>query len=105
MFSIRFGGVELTRADFDKSFRDYVAFSIAFAANTGCRDKEAALELLRYEADSLIEKSRADLLAACQTLLDRFIAVCADDNGIDPADQKRIDAARAAIQKAKQQPA
>ena len=50
-----YNGVELSRSDFGNGPRDYVAFSIAFAHATFCRDKEAALELLYHEADKVIE--------------------------------------------------
>ena len=54
MLTFFFGGVELSAADFPRDARGYIAFSIAFANATGCRDKDAALELLLYEADKLI---------------------------------------------------
>ena len=55
MFSFTFNGIELNRGDFDESLRDYIAYSIAFCCAADCRDKEAALELLRHEADNIIE--------------------------------------------------
>lgn len=56
---ISFNGVYLSRSDFGNSIQDYIAFSIAFACDTHCRDKEAALELLQYEAEKLIEVVKA----------------------------------------------
>lgn len=54
MFSFDYHGVELSSSDFPRDLRGWVAFSIAFAWNTRCRDKEAALELLLHEADNII---------------------------------------------------
>lgn len=51
-----YNGVEMCGADFPRDLRGWVAFSIAFAAATHCRDKQAALELLLHEADNIVEK-------------------------------------------------
>lgn len=56
--TFRWNDIELSRDDFDNSLRDWVAFTIAFLANTQCSDKEVALDLLRYDADSIINKVR-----------------------------------------------
>ncbi len=52
----QYHAIELTAADFPKDLRGWVAFSIAMAAATHCRDKEAAMELLLHEADKIIEQ-------------------------------------------------
>ena len=52
-------GVEVLISDFnrnDKDLRDWIAYSIASVANTLCRDKDALLELLYYEADEIIKR-------------------------------------------------
>ena len=56
----------------------------------------------RANAEFIVRACNAhdDLLAGLESLLFRFELVCGDDSGIDPADQKRIDTARAAIAKA-----
>jgi len=56
MVTFDYHGVEISPSDFPKNLRGWVAFSIAFAHNTRCRDKDAALELLMYEADKIIEQ-------------------------------------------------
>ena len=56
MMSIDYHGVELSASDFSRDLRGWVAFSIAYAFNTRCRDKSAALELLLHEADKIIEQ-------------------------------------------------
>jgi len=56
VLSFDYHGVEMSAADFPRDLRGWVAFSIAFAFNTRCRDKEAALELLLHEADKIIEQ-------------------------------------------------
>lgn len=52
---MNYHGVELCRDDFGDDLRDVIAFTLAFVANTHCRDKAAALELLYHEADRIIE--------------------------------------------------
>ena len=71
----QFGGVYLNREDFDNSLRDYIAFSIAFAANTQCRDKDAALELLRYEAARIIECVKAGKMVS---VVDSLVCECGE---------------------------
>lgn len=56
MLSFDYHGIELTAADFEHSLKGWVAFNIAMAFNTRCRDKEAALELLNHAADEIIEQ-------------------------------------------------
>lgn len=53
-----FNGVMLSVADFPNTLEGYIAFSIAFANNVRCANKEAAIELLLHEAGELIEKVR-----------------------------------------------
>jgi hypothetical protein len=57
-------GVALSRADFGDSFEDWVAFTIAFCGATHCRDKAAQLELLRFNAASIIAKVAAKIAEA-----------------------------------------
>ncbi|NQT17910.1 MAG: hypothetical protein HQ582_34480 [Planctomycetes bacterium] len=54
-----FQGIQLSAADFPRDLAGWVAFSIAYAGTTGCRDKEAAIELLMYEAEKIIEQVAA----------------------------------------------
>lgn len=52
-------GVEVLVSDFHRGgrdLRDWIAFSIASVANTHCRDKDALLDMLYYEADRIIEQ-------------------------------------------------
>lgn len=56
MITFNYNGVELSAADFPKTLQGWVAFSIAFAGNTRCRDNEAAVELLMHEAQSIINQ-------------------------------------------------
>ena len=56
MLTFDYHGVEISAADFPKTLQGWVAFSIAFAHNTHCRDKDAAMELLMHEADKIIEQ-------------------------------------------------
>ena len=56
MFEFDYHGIPLSASDFSRDLKGWVAFSILFAANTHCRDKEAALELLNYEAEKIIEQ-------------------------------------------------
>jgi len=58
--SFQVNGIELTAADFPRTLEGWVAFSIAFAAATHCKDKAAALTLLRHEARGLMQRVRAD---------------------------------------------
>jgi len=55
MFSIDYHGVDISGADFPRDLRGWIAFSIAFAFNTRCRDKTAAIDLLLHEADKIID--------------------------------------------------
>lgn len=54
MLTMIVNGVELSASDFPRTLEGWVAFSIAFANNTHCRDKEAAVELYLYEAERII---------------------------------------------------
>lgn len=54
--TFEWNGFDFGRADFGNDLRDWIAFSLALLASTGCRDKEAALQLLYHEADSIIAK-------------------------------------------------
>jgi hypothetical protein len=54
----QYGGHFFNREDFGRTLRDWVAFSIAFASGVACRDKQAALDLLRHEADSILAALR-----------------------------------------------
>lgn len=56
MLTFNYHGVELSASDFPRDLKGWIAFSIAMAFNTRCRDKEAALELLMYEADKIIDQ-------------------------------------------------
>ena len=56
MLSMDYHGVELAASDFPRTLEGWVAFSIAFAWNTRCRDKQAAVELLMSEAESIIRQ-------------------------------------------------
>jgi len=56
MLSFDYHGVQLSSSDFSRDLRGWVAFSIAFAFNTRCHDKDAALELLMHEADNIIDQ-------------------------------------------------
>jgi hypothetical protein len=57
VFGIIWNGLDIPIDSFDRnSLRDYIAYSIASTAAVHCRDNEAALELLRYEADKIIEQ-------------------------------------------------
>jgi len=56
MLTFDYHGVELSPSDFPRDLQGWVAFSIAMAFNTRCRDKDAALELLLHEADKIIEQ-------------------------------------------------
>ncbi len=56
MLAFEYNGIYLSADDFPDNLKGWVAFSIAFVANTRCRDKEAALELLLYEAEKIIEQ-------------------------------------------------
>ena len=48
----------ISASDFPRDLRGWVALSIVFAHNTHCKDRDAALELLLYEADRIIEQVR-----------------------------------------------
>ena len=52
---IDFHGVPLSASDFPHDLRGWIAFTILFASNTTCGNREAAIELLLYEADKIIE--------------------------------------------------
>lgn len=54
--SFDFNGLQMSASDFPRTLQGWLAFSIAFAAATQCKDKEAALELLLHTADDVIEK-------------------------------------------------
>lgn len=56
MLTIKYHGIDIESQDFPEDLCGYVAFSIAFAWNTHCRDKNAAIELLLYEANGIIQK-------------------------------------------------
>ena len=51
-----YNGIELSADDFPRDLQGWVAFSIAFAANTKCRDKAATMDLLLHEAERIIEQ-------------------------------------------------
>ena len=55
MLTFMYNGVELSARDFSRDLKGWIAFTIAFANATHCRDKEAALELLTHEAERIIE--------------------------------------------------
>jgi hypothetical protein len=80
--SFSINGIELSRSDFGDEHRDWVAFSIAFAMNTRCRDKEAFLELLLGTADGILDRTRqhqhVDDLA---TLVARLVRVVRRHDG------------------------
>lgn len=50
------GGHELTREDFGHDVFEWVAYRIAMTGATHCGDKAALLELLRYQARTIVEK-------------------------------------------------
>ena len=52
---IDFHDIWLSPSDFDDSLRDEVAFTIAFASNVYCPNRQAALEMLRGFADDIIQ--------------------------------------------------
>lgn len=56
MLTFDYNGHEICADDFPRDLRGWVAFSIAFAANTRCANKTGQLELLLHEADSIIEQ-------------------------------------------------
>ncbi len=58
MIVFDFHGVEISPSDFPRTLQGWVAYSIAFAHNTHCRDKAAALDLLMHEAEQIIERVR-----------------------------------------------
>ena len=58
MLTMDIHGVELSAADFPKDLQGYIAFSIAMACNTRCRDGQALKELLMSEAENIIERCR-----------------------------------------------
>ena len=53
-----YNGIELSAADFPRTIQGWVAFSIAMAAATQCRDKAAALAMLEHEAEKVIRCAR-----------------------------------------------
>ena len=56
MLKIDYHGVEMSVSDFPRDLRGWVAFSILYAHNTRCRDKDAARDLLLHDADKIIEQ-------------------------------------------------
>lgn len=56
MLTLEYHDVELAASDFPRSLRGWVAFNIAHAFNTRCRDKAAALSLLLTAADGIISQ-------------------------------------------------
>lgn len=54
MIEVDYHGIDLSVSDFPNDLRGWVAYSIAFAANTHCGNKSAALKLLLMEADDII---------------------------------------------------
>lgn len=56
MLEFDYHGIRLSAADFDRDLKGWVAFRIAMAFNTHCRDKSTALELLNYDAGRIIEQ-------------------------------------------------
>jgi prophage DNA circulation protein len=59
MTEIYFNGITLSRSDFEDTLEDRIAFDIAFTAGVYCRDKEAALELLRDTAAEIVERCQS----------------------------------------------
>ena len=53
---MNYNGIDIEARDFPGTLQGYIAFCIAFAANTHCCDKEAAVELLMHEAENIIER-------------------------------------------------
>ena len=53
-----YNGVEISRADFGSTLRDKIAFDICFYSGIGCKDRKAALNMLRHAAESIIEQVR-----------------------------------------------
>jgi len=70
MLSINYHGINLEAQDFPEDLRGYIAFSIAFAWNTRCRDKSCAVELLLCESDNIIQKVMLEsrLVSLCREL-------------------------------------
>lgn len=58
MLEIVVNSIPLSRKDFNDCLVDRVAFDIAFASAVLCRDKEALLELLRQNAQEIIDRVR-----------------------------------------------
>lgn len=56
MIEFDYHGVKLSASDFPRDLTGWIAFSIAMAGSTRCRDKDAALELLNGEAERIIEQ-------------------------------------------------
>ena len=60
MITFMVNGIEVSPSDFPKDLRGWVAYSVAFIANTHCSDKEAMLELYLHEADSIITRIQSE---------------------------------------------
>lgn len=58
MFTFFVNDVELSRSDFADTLTDRVAFDIAFASAVRCSDKDALLDLLRHNAQEIIDRVR-----------------------------------------------
>lgn len=58
MLTFNFSDIELSPTDFPRDLRGWVAYSIAYVGAVRSGDKEAALELLLYEADKIIQQVR-----------------------------------------------
>lgn len=56
--SFFFGEHEMSIEDFSKDLKGFVAYTIAFAHSTKCRDKAAALELLDHMAEQILRRAR-----------------------------------------------
>ena len=58
MFQMEINGSGISAADFPRNLQGWVAFSMAFAMNTRCRDKAAFVELLLRDAEKIVAQCK-----------------------------------------------